>query len=380
MPVRRPLLCTAVAVGISIWLTCPVFTHAWVALVRPPARALRVNSHAAVGRTCLQLQPPPSRANGAGSAPSDVACCSLPVPRAASPGAAPRRSMFASAVAAAGLAAAAPVSARQAVEVDFSVDLPSSKWKVKTQIKQAIRLTKEKVYEAFEKSTGASVSVTRTPIALNKDRGGTDRLQELSGAFDETVPTSKEDVVDVLTRTFTDPVARRQRKWMHVERFPDIEDYKGLAGQRYVGFSYSVRECKGTMLEFKDGGSFKYDCDGTVLPPRRHFVTATVMPTVYTSMRKQEGEADRSTLVDSLWLLDASAPMENLEVDNVGAALEKTARSFSVVPPEPENLKRCSGKTMTECFGEAWSGRGTLYRGTDRASLSGTFKADRASQ
>lgn len=335
---------------------------------------------AAVARKCLQLQPSPFMASGAGSVPSDGVRRSLHVPRAAvSLGAAPRRSLFASAVAAAGLAAA-PVGARQAVEVDFSVDLPSSKWKVKTQIKQAIRLTKEKVYEAVEKSTGASVSVTRTPIALSKERGGNDRLQDLSGAFDETVPTSKEDIVDVLTRNFNDPVARRQRKWMYVERFPAIDDYKGLAGQRYVGFSYNVKECKGTIIESKDvGGSLKDDCDGAVLPPRRHFVTATVMPTVYTSMRKQAGETDRSTLVDSLWLLDASVPTENIEVDHIGAALDNTARSFSVAPPAPENMKRCSGKSMTECFGEAWSGRGTLYRGTDRASLSGTFKADRAS-
>lgn len=280
-----------------------------------------------------------------------------------------RRALFSSAAAAVAGLAPLPVSSRQAVEVGFSVQLPSNKWKVKLEVKQAIRLVKERVYEANEKTSKASVTITRTPIRLGTDRGGNDRLQELLG------DKSKEDVVNILTASFDDPEARRQRHWLNRPRPTDVVEYRGSGGQRYVRFSYDVEECSDRIIEYKDGnGKVQEECDGKPLPPRRHFVTATVQPTVYTSMRKQEGEENRSKVADALWLLDASAPAANLLPSDLGAELEKIAGSFYVTPAVTEGLERCEGSTMTDCFGEAWSGRGTLYRGTNRASLSDTVK------
>lgn len=287
----------------------------------------------------------------------------------------PRRTLFSSAAAAAAVAAATiglgpfPVSARQAVEVGFSVKLPSDKWKVKAEIKQAIRLVKERVYEAIEKNSKASVTITRTPVRLGSDRGGNDKLQDLVG------DKSKEDIVDILTRSFDDPEARRQRQWLNRPRPTSIGEYRGSGGQLYVRFSYDVEECSDRIIEYKDvNGKSQEECDGKPLPPRRHFITATVQPTVYTSMRKQEGEENRSKVADALWLLDASAPAASLDSSGLGSELDKLAGSFLVTPAATEGLERCEGSTMTDCFGEAWSGRGTLYRGTNRASLSDTVK------
>lgn len=289
------------------------------------------------------------------------------------PATASRRALFSSAaaVAAATVAGLAPLpaSSRQAVEVGFSVQLPSDNWKVKLEVKQAIRIVKEKVYEANEKTSRASIAITRTPVRLGTDRGGNDNLQDLLG------DKSKEDVVSILTRSFDDPEARRQRRWLNRPRPTEIAAYRGSGGQQYVRFSYDVEECSDRIIEYKDSnGKIQEECDGKSLPPRRHFVTATVQLTVYTSMRKQEGEENRSKVADALWLLDASAPAANLQSSGLGAELEKLAGSFYVTPAATEGLERCEGATMTECFGEAWSGRGTLYRGTNRASLSDTVK------
>mmetsp|Transcript_100377 Transcript_100377/g.199159 ORF Transcript_100377/g.199159 Transcript_100377/m.199159 type:complete len:365 (+) Transcript_100377:80-1174(+) len=262
-----------------------------------------------------------------------------------------------------------PVSSRQAVEVSFSVQLPSDKWKLKAEVKQAIRLIKERVYEASEKTSRASVTITRTPLRLGTDRGGNNKLLDLLGS------ESKEDIVNVLTRNFDDPEARRQRQWLNKPSPTEIGEYQGPGGQLYVRFSYDVEECSSRIIEYQDSNAkIQEECDGQPLPPRRHFVTATVQPTVYTSMRKQEGEENRSKVVDALWLLDASAPAANLETSGLGAELKKMAGSFYVTPAATEGIERCEGSTMTDCFGEAWSGRGTLYRGTNRASLSDTVK------
>jgi len=249
--------------------------------------------------------------------------------------------------------AAGPTS----VEVDFSVELPPSGWKVKTEVKQAIRLRKEVVFEARQKSTGASVSVVRTPLFASSERGGSDKLAVLSGAFDERAPKSKEDIVDILSSGFDDPAVRRERQWLDVKRLPGMQEYKGPGGQRYVGFRYDAQQCKGTVAEYTtSGGETKLDCDGEVLPLRRHFISATSMPTVYTSMRKQPGEEDRSALVESLWLLDVSAPVDKLGANDLGIALEKIAGSFSVPLPDKEGLALRECKGMRSCFGEAWKG------------------------
>eukprot|EP00929_Paragymnodinium_shiwhaense_P077383 TRINITY_DN39837_c0_g1_i1.p1 TRINITY_DN39837_c0_g1~~TRINITY_DN39837_c0_g1_i1.p1 ORF type:complete len:409 (+),score=50.13 TRINITY_DN39837_c0_g1_i1:86-1312(+) len=280
------------------------------------------------------------------------------------------------------LASAAPfvteceeATALQDVVVDYSIDLPFDRWKVKQQIKQAIRITKERVYEAGDRKTGSSASITRTPLNLGNERGGSDRLQELAGAFDSRAPKSKEAIADVLTRSLKDPAARRQRQWLSAVMLPGVDEYTDRDGQRYVCFGYDVEECNGTIVQYEDQtGSAQEECDGKLLAPKRHFIAGTVIPTVYTSMRKQEGEANRSKLVESLWLLDVSAPVGSLAADGLEAALKKTVRSFAVAQPSIQGLPECEGKTMTDCFGEAWSGRGTLYRGTNRASLSDTVK------
>lgn len=206
-------------------------------------------------------------------------------------------------------------------------------------MKQAIRVRKEKVFDASEPSSKASVAITRSPLGAERsDAELRESLMDLAGAFDEKrrKELSKEDIVRILTQAFDEPGARRERQWVEVKRIPGIDEYQGPGGQRYVRFAYETQECTGKVSPFTryDGASME-DCDGKVLPWRRHFVTATVMPTKYTSMRSSylDGSSgSRSRLIESLWLLDASAPSDRAE-KGLGSDLEKIANSFSVSLP-----------------------------------------------
>eukprot|EP00418_Pyrodinium_bahamense_P081957 CAMPEP_0179073298 /NCGR_PEP_ID=MMETSP0796-20121207/32499_1 /TAXON_ID=73915 /ORGANISM="Pyrodinium bahamense, Strain pbaha01" /LENGTH=336 /DNA_ID=CAMNT_0020770487 /DNA_START=62 /DNA_END=1072 /DNA_ORIENTATION=+ len=232
-----------------------------------------------------------------------------------------------------------------AEEMTFDLQLPSRSWKVKTELRQAIRVRKEKVFDASDTSSKASVIVTRTPLGAGRSESEMrEEIMELAGAFDEKrqKDMTKEDIVKILTQAFDNAPARRDRQWVSVSRLPGTDEYLGPGGQRYVRFAYDTEECTGKVSQFKryDGSSIE-DCDGRVLPRRRHFVTATVMPTKYTSMRSSylDGSSgSRSRLIESLWLLDASAPAAQAE-QGLSGDLEKIARSFSVALPafDPED-------------------------------------------
>merc|ERR1712037_621893 len=97
-----------------------------------------------------------------------------------------------------------------------------------------------------------------------------------------------------------------------------------------------VQECTGKVSSYTTyDGTSADDCDGKLLPWRRHYSSATVMPTVYTSRRILDRQGmPVARQMESLWLVDASAPVNR--VDQVAPQLEKIMNSFSVelAPPE----------------------------------------------
>lgn len=222
---------------------------------------------------------------------------------------------------------------------DFTLRLPSRAWKVKTEVQQAIRVRREKVFEASEPGIKASLVVTRAPLGAERSESEVrESLMDLAGAFQKRreKDLSKEEIVKIITRAFDDPAARRERQWMSVTRLPDISEYQDVNGQRYVRFGYDAEECTGQVASFtRYDGAVLDDCDGRVLPQRRHFLTAIVIPTKYTSMRSNYldgSNGQRSRFLESLWLLDASAPVSVVEKGLCGD-LPKIADSFQVTPP-----------------------------------------------
>jgi len=222
----------------------------------------------------------------------------------------------------------------------FSLELKSQSWRVKKEVREAIRVRREQLFEATDSSSGATVVLTRTPLgASRKQEDARERIFELAGAFD---PQRKNDlpldeIIKILTLSLEDPKLRRAKKWVAVKRGPQNEEAPGPGGQRYVYFDYDVQECTGTVTGFKrDDGSTIEDCDGKVLPWRRHFIAATVLPTKYTSMRSSYLDGSlglNSRIFDSLWLLDASVPVKKINGKaGVGDELRAAVRSFSVQP------------------------------------------------
>mmetsp|Transcript_88113 Transcript_88113/g.189157 ORF Transcript_88113/g.189157 Transcript_88113/m.189157 type:complete len:327 (+) Transcript_88113:43-1023(+) len=223
----------------------------------------------------------------------------------------------------------------------FFVNLPEQ-WKIKIQLQQAIRVRREKVLDAEDKRLGASVNIIRTPLGADRtaNMDSREELIQLVGAFDEkrAKDLSKEQVVNILTRSFDTPEARRERQWLDARVLPGSSEYTGPGGQRYVMFQYEVQECTGKVSTYtQPDGTTAEDCDGRLLPWRRHISSATVMPTQYTSMRTTDRNGvPLARQMESLWLLDASVPVN--QADRVGPQLEKIANSFTVELPPPAPL------------------------------------------
>jgi len=218
----------------------------------------------------------------------------------------------------------------------FSVELKGNGWKLKKELRQAIRVRKEKVFDASDASTGARVTITRTPLGADQfEEEKRGRLLDLVGAFDANRKSqiSAEDIVKILTANFDDVARRRDAQWLAVQRRPGVQDYTGPGGQRYVSYEYDVQECSGFVTEFtKDDGTTIEECDGKVQPWRRHYVSASVLPTTFTSMKNEE----MNKVFEALWFLDASAPVKKIEAkgSTLAAELADAARSFSVTPTE----------------------------------------------
>lgn len=224
----------------------------------------------------------------------------------------------------------------------FTIEFRSPGWKVKKEVREAIRVRKEKVFEAAGATSGATVTLTRSPLGADRTAAEKrERLLELAGAFDPKRQTNipSDEIVKILTLSFDDPDMRRERQWLGVRRRPGVEERLGPLGQRYIGFSYDLQECSGKVTAFtREDGTNVEDCDGKVLPWRRHYVAATVIPTKYTSMRSSSLDGSSgmmSRLLETLWLLDASAPAAKVDSKgSLGAELEAVARSFTVALAE----------------------------------------------
>lgn len=230
---------------------------------------------------------------------------------------------------------AAPRAALAAAEQEnqFSVELPDSGWKLKKEMRQAIRVKKEVVFDAAD-AKGAQVVITRGPLGADANQQDfREKIMDLAGAFDAKSKNKlpKEQVVSILTSSFDDPKARRARQIMEVERGTRVEEYTGPGGQRYVTFSYEARECTGPVTEYTNGeGKLVPDCDGKKKPRTRHVLTATVLPTRYTAQR----ETTMSRFLESLWLLDASAPVASADqagLEATGVWVTGTTRASSML-------------------------------------------------
>lgn len=222
----------------------------------------------------------------------------------------------------------------------FTLLLPSREWKVKSEVQQAIRMRKERVFEALEPSIKGRVVLTRTPLGADwRESEFREDLLELAGAFDRqgTQTLSKEEIVRIITKSFDDIKGRRARQWLSVERRPEISEYLDSAGQRYVRFAYDTEECSGSVVaDGRPDGTVLEDCDGRRYPPTRHYMTAMVQPTKYTSMRMgylEGAKGPMSRNIESLWLMDVSAPVSKVKKGNLDADLQKIANSLEVTLP-----------------------------------------------
>lgn len=211
-------------------------------------------------------------------------------------------------------------------EQPWDLKLPERPWRVKKEYRSSIRVKKELLFEAADPRSGATVTLKRTPI------GSDARMPQLAGSFDpgeQRKAVTKETVVSLLMEGFATPAARRQRQLVDFQQLPVIQDYNGAGGQRYVQFAYDVQRCSGRVTEFQnEAGKTIEDCDGSVTF-ERHYATATVMPTKFTSIRS---DYEESRFVECLWLLDAMSPDEADKALNDD--LSALGRSFSVEVPK----------------------------------------------
>eukprot|EP00930_Biecheleria_cincta_P012352 TRINITY_DN11603_c0_g1_i1.p1 TRINITY_DN11603_c0_g1~~TRINITY_DN11603_c0_g1_i1.p1 ORF type:complete len:203 (+),score=37.57 TRINITY_DN11603_c0_g1_i1:224-832(+) len=194
--------------------------------------------------------------------------------------------------------------------------------------------------DAVQPSIGAKLQIERIPLGAERtDAESRERLLSLAGSFDlkKKAQNSKEQLVSLLTAPLDSPEGRRERQYVDVEKLPGSAEFSGPGGSRYVQFAYDVTECTGPVYKFvrDDGVSFE-DCDGDVLPRKRHFATATVLPTKYTSMRNNflnsvEGSQDNIRFLESLWLLDISVPVDKV-TDQLAASLARVGQTFAVQP------------------------------------------------
>lgn len=231
--------------------------------------------------------------------------------------------------AAAGLVSSRSAHAESIGTKCWTVEVPKGWEVVSPKVDSLPKRKLQTILELQNTQTGAQAKLLREPLGSISKTSMADgsQIQGLTDAFVGSRKMTAMQVVEILTKGFSDPFKPAFLKWLEVkpptsEGLMDIQDD---AGRRYVRYEYETLDCSGAV---KDGTSLQEICRGKILPRRRHITVATVGFEEFTpDMPGKAGPGVGRPVLPALWKLEGTY-FAGKAPDEVDALL----RSFRVIP------------------------------------------------